>query len=54
MFTAAAMYWVLNFFNVTVNIREVCVFCAPIFAGNTAIASYLLTYEVTKRSAAGL
>uniref|UniRef100_I2CR01 dolichyl-diphosphooligosaccharide--protein glycotransferase n=2 Tax=Nannochloropsis gaditana TaxID=72520 RepID=I2CR01_NANGC len=54
MFTAAVMYWVLNFFNVTVNIREVCVFCAPIFAGNTAIASYLLTTEVTKRSAAGL
>ncbi len=33
---------------------QVCVFCAPIFAGNTAIASYLLTTEVTKRSAAGL
>jgi dolichyl-diphosphooligosaccharide---protein glycosyltransferase len=54
MFTAAVMYWVLNFFNVTINIREVCVFCAPIFAGNTAIASYLLTTEVTKRSSAGL
>jgi len=54
MFTAACMYWVLNLFNITINIREVCVFCAPIFAGNTAVASYLLTTEVTKRSAAGL
>lgn len=92
MFTAAVMYWVLNFFNITINIREVsrwrhacslppdfhrnlkdlvswsngstavgllfvsrarwsqvCVFCAPIFAGNTAIASYLLTTEVRHR-----
>lgn len=23
MFTAAVMYWVLNFFNITINIREV-------------------------------
>ncbi|CAN0518693.1 unnamed protein product, partial [Laminaria digitata] len=31
-----------------------CVFLAPLFAANTAVASYLLTTEVTKRSSTGL
>ena len=31
-----------------------CVFLAPIFAANTAIATYLLTTEVTKTSTSGL
>jgi dolichyl-diphosphooligosaccharide--protein glycosyltransferase len=54
MLTAALIYWVLNIFNMTVNIRDVCVFTAPLFSSFAAIASYLLTTEVTKRSAAGL
>lgn len=54
MFTASIFYWVLNFFNISINVRNMCVFLAPIFAGNTAIASYLLTKEVTKRTSAGL
>lgn len=54
MLTAAILYWILNWFNITVNIRNVCVFISPIFSANTSIASYLLTTEVTQRSGAGL
>lgn len=54
MLTAAAFYWLLNMFYVTINIRNMCVFIAPIFSANAAISSYLLTTEVTKRSSAGL
>ena len=54
MLTAAIFYWFANFVNATINIRHVCVFLAPIFSANAAFSSYLLTTEVTKRSAAGL
>ncbi len=54
MLTAAVLYWIFNFINVTINIRNMCVFIAPIFSANAAISSYLLTTEVTKRSSAGL
>lgn len=54
MLTAAIFYWFANFINATINIRHVCVFLAPIFSANAAFSSYLLTTEVTKRSAAGL
>ena len=50
MLTAAIFYWASNLINFTINIRNVCVFIAPIFSANAAISSYLLTYEVTKRS----
>ncbi len=54
MLTAAVFYWVLNALHITINIRNMCVFIAPIFSANAAISSYLLTTEVTKRSATGL
>jgi dolichyl-diphosphooligosaccharide--protein glycosyltransferase len=54
MLTAAVLYWFFNFLNITINIRNMCVFIAPIFSANAAISSYLLTTEVTKRSSAGL
>mmetsp|Transcript_36334 Transcript_36334/g.34341 ORF Transcript_36334/g.34341 Transcript_36334/m.34341 type:complete len:870 (+) Transcript_36334:80-2689(+) len=54
MLTAAIFYWALNAINVTINIRNMCVFIAPIFSANAAISSYWLTMEVTKRSSAGL
>jgi len=54
MLTAAIVYWTLNAVNLTINIRNVCVFIAPVFSANASIASYLLTKEVTKRSSAGL
>jgi len=46
MITAAAVYWVLNFFNITINIRNVCVLLAPWFASNTAMVTYFLAKEV--------
>ena len=54
MLTASMVYWALNSLNISVNIRNVCVFLAPVFSANASIASYLLTKEVTKRSSAGL
>ena len=45
MVTAAAVYWVLHFFNFTVEIRNVCVLLAPWFASNTTVITYLLTKE---------
>ena len=54
MLTAALFYWFLNFFYITVNIRNVCVFLAPVFSSFAAVSSYLLTEEVTHRSSTGL
>ena len=54
MLTAAVFYWVMHFLHLTINIRNMCVFIAPIFSALAATSSYLLTAEVTKRSSAGL
>ncbi|CAM9436292.1 unnamed protein product, partial [Chrysoparadoxa australica] len=54
MFTAATLFWALNAINITINIRNVCVFLAPLFAAATAGSSYLLTEEVTGRSSTAL
>jgi dolichyl-diphosphooligosaccharide--protein glycosyltransferase len=40
--------------SLPVDIRNVCVFMAPVFAAFTAISTYLLTSLVTKRSEGGL
>lgn len=53
MVTSAAIHGFLNMFNITVHIRDVCVFLAPTFSGMTAIATYLLTRELWN-SRAGL
>jgi len=50
MITAAIIFWVLNFFHITVNIRNVCVLLAPWFASNTAIVTYFLAKEVRNTS----
>jgi len=51
MFTAGAVYHVLHFFNITIDIRNVCVLLAPWFASNTAIVTYFFTKEVYNKSA---
>ncbi|XP_065194399.1 dolichyl-diphosphooligosaccharide--protein glycosyltransferase subunit STT3B-like [Sycon ciliatum] len=51
MVTSGLIHYVLNTLNITVHIRDVCVFLAPIFSGLTAIATYLLTKEVWNRGA---
>jgi len=46
MWTAGLMHYLANsILNIPVHIREVCVFTAPIFAGNTAVVTYLMTKE---------
>ncbi len=53
MVTSAALYHVLNFINVTIDIRNVCVFLAPLFSSFTTIVTYHLTREL-KGTGAGL
>jgi dolichyl-diphosphooligosaccharide---protein glycosyltransferase len=54
MATAAAIHAVLNWLNVSIDVRNMCVFLAPVFAANTALATYLLVVEVTRKYSAGL
>ncbi|OLY80784.1 Dolichyl-diphosphooligosaccharide-protein glycosyltransferase subunit stt3 [Smittium mucronatum] len=53
MVTSATIYKVLQVLGIPLDIREVCVFLAPVFSSFTAIAAYLLTNEV-KGPVAGL
>lgn len=54
MVTAAALHNLLHALSFPINVRNQCVFLAPLFAANTALASYLLVKEVTKRSSTAL
>lgn len=51
MVTAALMHKALHMINFHVDIREVCVFLAPVFSAFTAYATYLFTTEIKDRSA---
>jgi dolichyl-diphosphooligosaccharide--protein glycosyltransferase len=53
MVTSGIMHYVLHLLNFPIDIRNICVFMAPIFSGATAYAAYLLTSEM-KDSSAGL
>jgi len=46
MVTASVLYHALNALNVTIDVREVCVFLAPFFSSLTAMMTYLLTSEL--------
>lgn len=46
MVTSAALYHSLRWFNITIDIRNVCVFLAPLFSSFTVIVTYLLTKEL--------
>jgi len=46
MVTASFFYHLLNSLNITIDVREVCVFLAPAFSSLTAIITYLLTSEL--------
>lgn len=54
MATAASFKWTAEFFSFPVDIRNVCVFIAPMFASFTSIATFFLTKEACNRSEAGL
>lgn len=46
MVTSAALYKILWMLNITIDIRNVCVFIAPLFSSFTVIVTYLLTSEI--------
>ncbi|XP_062520691.1 dolichyl-diphosphooligosaccharide--protein glycosyltransferase subunit STT3A-like [Corticium candelabrum] len=46
MVTSAVFYHIMRFFNITIAIRNVCVFLAPTFSSFTTIVTYLLTKEL--------
>ena len=54
MFTSALIHWLCNTLLFPVDIRNICVFLAPVFAALTAISSYYFVKEVTGRSDGGL
>lgn len=49
MVTSAAIYHTLRWFHITIDIRNVCVFLAPLFSSFTVIVTYLLTKELKVR-----
>ncbi|UYV61149.1 STT3A [Cordylochernes scorpioides] len=53
MVTSAALYHALHALHLTVDIRNVCVFLAPLFSSLTTILTYLLTKEL-KDAGSGL
>ncbi|KAJ1859834.1 oligosaccharyl transferase stt3 subunit [Coemansia sp. RSA 2703] len=53
MVTSATIYNALHLINIPVDIRNVCVFLAPVFSALTALATYQLGKEV-KNATAGL
>ncbi|KAF7193135.1 Dolichyl-diphosphooligosaccharide--protein glycosyltransferase subunit stt3 [Pseudocercospora fuligena] len=54
MVTSGAIYHLLRFLTLPVDIRNICVLLAPAFSGLTAFASYLLTAEMSDSPSAGL
>ncbi|PKI85100.1 dolichyl-diphosphooligosaccharide--protein glycotransferase [Malassezia vespertilionis] len=52
MITTGTLYNILHFFNIPVNIRDVCVMLAPLFSGFTVIAAYLFTKTMKDECAA--
>lgn len=46
MITSAALYRISWLLNITLDIRNICVFLAPLFSSLTTIITYLLTKEL--------
>jgi len=46
MVTSGFIHWLMSYLNITIHIRDVCVFLAPLFSGFTSISTYLLTKEL--------
>ncbi|XP_071548372.1 dolichyl-diphosphooligosaccharide--protein glycosyltransferase subunit STT3A [Panulirus ornatus] len=53
MVTSAAIYHILNWFHITIDVRNVCVFLAPLFSSLTTLVTYHLAKEL-KGPGAGL
>lgn len=46
MLTSAILYHVMHLINITIDIRNVCVFLAPLFSSLTTIVTYHLAKEL--------
>ncbi|VDN54963.1 unnamed protein product [Dracunculus medinensis] len=46
MLTSGFIHYALSLLNISIHIRDICVFLAPTFSGLTAIATYLLAKEL--------
>lgn len=46
MVTSAFIYHVLHYLHITIDIRNVCVFLAPLFSSLTVIVTYNLTKQL--------
>ncbi|GFR51879.1 hypothetical protein Agub_g14356 [Astrephomene gubernaculifera] len=49
MFTAGLLYKISSFLTAWIKLRDICVFTAPFFAGNTAMIAYLFGKELKDR-----
>jgi len=54
MVTSSMIKWTLDFLTFPMDIRNICVFLAPVFAGFTSISTYMLAKECTNRVETGL
>lgn len=54
MVTSGVIYHILRLLSLPVDIRNICVLIAPAFSGLTALATYLITSEMTESPSAGL
>ncbi len=46
MLTSAVLYHVMNFLHISIDVRNVCVFLAPLFSSLTTIVTFFLTREL--------
>ena len=51
MVTSATVYHILHFLHVTIDIRNVCVFLAPLFSSFTTLITYEFTKELSNSGA---
>ncbi|KAF7459376.1 putative oligosaccharyl transferase stt3 protein [Cryptosporidium felis] len=54
MLTAALMRYIAHQLGLLVSILHICVFTGPIMSSLTALASYLLTFQVTRKNETGM
>ncbi|KAL7721384.1 dolichyl-diphosphooligosaccharide--protein glycotransferase [Entamoeba marina] len=51
MYTSVFFFRVLEFFHLTVDIKDICVFMGPFFAGLTVLVGYHMTQEIASKVA---
>lgn len=52
MFTSVFLHSIVHSLNISIDIRQICVFLAPLFSCFTSLTTYLLTRELWSRQAA--